>query len=231
MEYIDGQTLAQWMADNPEPSLASVRAIVEATRPGPAGPAPARDAAPGPAPGNVMIDGQGTVKLGPHHRPTWPGWTRCTAAPPPTSCPARCSTRPPNTCSARAARSTCSHCRRHLLGGQLPTRLDLARAAPRPMCGGCAASPAPPPARPAGLAGRGAGQGLQADAARRQAVISGSSTTCARAGAAVSQPAPAPADRAQPGACSGRPRPGAGPRRAGAGLPARKKAAELLFTG
>ena len=63
MEYIDGQTLAQWMADNPEPSLASVRAIVEQLAQGLQALHRREMLHQDLRPENVMIDGQGTVKL------------------------------------------------------------------------------------------------------------------------------------------------------------------------
>jgi serine/threonine protein kinase len=63
LEYIDGQTLAQWMADNPEPSLASVRAIVEQLAQGLQALHRREMLHQDLRPENVMIDGQGTVKL------------------------------------------------------------------------------------------------------------------------------------------------------------------------
>jgi serine/threonine protein kinase len=63
MEYIDGQTLAQWMADNPEPSLASVRAIVEQLAQGLQALHRREMLHQDLRPENVMIDGQGTAKL------------------------------------------------------------------------------------------------------------------------------------------------------------------------
>lgn len=63
LEYIEGQTLAQWMADNPEPSLASVRAIVEQLAQGLQALHRREMLHQDLRPENVMIDGQGTVKL------------------------------------------------------------------------------------------------------------------------------------------------------------------------
>ena len=48
-EFVDGQTLTQWMIDNPRPDLETVRGIVEQIAKGPAGVPPAGDAASGPA--------------------------------------------------------------------------------------------------------------------------------------------------------------------------------------
>jgi len=63
MEYVDGQTLAQWMVDHPQPDLDSVRAIVEQLAKG-------LQALHGKEmlhqdlrPENVMIDRAGTVKI------------------------------------------------------------------------------------------------------------------------------------------------------------------------
>ena len=51
LEYVDGQTLTQWMTDHPRPDLGSVRRIVEQVAEGAAGLSPQGNAAPGPAPG------------------------------------------------------------------------------------------------------------------------------------------------------------------------------------
>jgi serine/threonine protein phosphatase PrpC len=63
MEYVDGQTLAQWMTDHPRPTLDSVRSIVEQLAKG-------LQALHGKEmlhqdirPENVMIDRSGTVKI------------------------------------------------------------------------------------------------------------------------------------------------------------------------
>ena len=50
-EFIDGQTLTQWMIDNPTPELETVRGIVEQIAKGLAGLSPQGNAAPGPAAG------------------------------------------------------------------------------------------------------------------------------------------------------------------------------------
>ena len=49
MEYIEGQTLAQWMIDHPKPDLETVRGIVEQIAKGLQRLPPPGDAAPGHA--------------------------------------------------------------------------------------------------------------------------------------------------------------------------------------
>ena len=62
-EYIDGQTLTQWMIDNPKPSLETVRGIVEQIAKGLRAfhrkEMPHQDIRPD----NIMIDATGTVKI------------------------------------------------------------------------------------------------------------------------------------------------------------------------
>ena len=116
----------------PEPSLASVRTIVE-HRPGPAG-LHRRRCCAGPAPENVMIDGRGTVKLidlATVHvaglrrdaglRRRRPGARRAAVRGP--GIPARPVWRQPASDLFSLAVVTY-----RMLGGQLPYRLDLARA-------------------------------------------------------------------------------------------------------
>jgi len=63
MEYIDGQTLAQWMVDHPRPSLDSVRAIVSQLARGLQALHGREMLHQDLRPENVMIDRLGTVKL------------------------------------------------------------------------------------------------------------------------------------------------------------------------
>ncbi|WP_210396788.1 bifunctional protein-serine/threonine kinase/phosphatase [Motiliproteus sediminis] len=62
-EYIDGQTLRQWMIDNPEPELETVRGIVEQIARGLQALHRAEIIHQDLRPDNVMIDASGTVKL------------------------------------------------------------------------------------------------------------------------------------------------------------------------
>lgn len=63
MEYIDGQTLAQWMVDHPQPALDSVRAIVAQLAQGLQALHRREMVHQDLRPENVMIDQHGTVKL------------------------------------------------------------------------------------------------------------------------------------------------------------------------
>ena len=63
MEYIDGQTLAQWMVDHPQPSLNSVRGIVSQLASGLQALHGREMLHQDLRPENVMIDRHGTVKL------------------------------------------------------------------------------------------------------------------------------------------------------------------------
>ncbi|AMM25776.1 bifunctional protein-serine/threonine kinase/phosphatase [Variovorax sp. PAMC 28711] len=63
MEYVDGQTLAQWMVDHPAPSLDSVRAIVAQLASGLQALHGREMLHQDLRPENVMIDGTGTVKI------------------------------------------------------------------------------------------------------------------------------------------------------------------------
>jgi serine/threonine protein phosphatase PrpC len=63
MEFIDGQTLAQWMRDNPRPPLDSVRSIIEQLAQGLQALHRREMLHQDLRPENVMIDPQGTVKL------------------------------------------------------------------------------------------------------------------------------------------------------------------------
>jgi serine/threonine protein phosphatase PrpC len=63
MEFIDGQTLAQWMRDNPRPPLDSVRSIIEQLAQGLQALHRREMLHQDLRPENVMIDLQGTVKL------------------------------------------------------------------------------------------------------------------------------------------------------------------------
>lgn len=63
MEYVDGQTLAQWMVDHPRPSLDSVRAIVEQLARGLQALHGREMLHQDLRPENVMIDRSGTVKI------------------------------------------------------------------------------------------------------------------------------------------------------------------------
>ena len=62
-EYIEGQTLAQWMIDNPKPDLAAVRGIVEQIAKGLQAFHRLEMVHQDLKPDNVMIDGNGTVKI------------------------------------------------------------------------------------------------------------------------------------------------------------------------
>lgn len=63
MEYIDGQTLAQWMVDHPQPSLDSVRTLVSQLAQGLQALHGREMLHQDLRPENVMIDRHGTVKL------------------------------------------------------------------------------------------------------------------------------------------------------------------------
>jgi serine/threonine protein phosphatase PrpC len=63
MEYIDGQTLAQWRVDNPRPALDSVRALVEQLAQGLQALHRREMLHQDLRPENVMIDQHGTLKL------------------------------------------------------------------------------------------------------------------------------------------------------------------------
>lgn len=62
-EYIEGQTLAQWMADNPRPALEAVRAIVEQVAKGLRAFHRLEMLHQDLRPGNIMIDSAGTAKI------------------------------------------------------------------------------------------------------------------------------------------------------------------------
>jgi serine/threonine protein phosphatase PrpC len=62
-EYIDGQTLAQWMLDNPRPELETVRGIVEQIAKGVTAFHRLEMLHQDLRPANVMIDRRGTVKI------------------------------------------------------------------------------------------------------------------------------------------------------------------------
>jgi serine/threonine protein kinase len=62
-EYVKGQTLAQWMIDNPHPDLASIRAIVEQIARGLRAFHRLEMLHQDLRPANIMIDGSGTVKI------------------------------------------------------------------------------------------------------------------------------------------------------------------------
>jgi serine/threonine protein phosphatase PrpC len=62
-EYIEGQTLAQWMIDNPKPDLASVRGLVEQIAKGLQAFHRLEMVHQDLKPDNIMIDGTGTVKI------------------------------------------------------------------------------------------------------------------------------------------------------------------------
>jgi len=62
-EYIEGQTLAQWMIDNPKPDLASVRGIVEQIAKGLQAFHRLEMVHQDLKPDNIMIDSTGTVKI------------------------------------------------------------------------------------------------------------------------------------------------------------------------
>ena len=63
MEYIDGQTLAQWMRDNPKPALETVRGIVEQIAKGLQAFHRMEMLHQDLRPDNIMIDGTGTAKI------------------------------------------------------------------------------------------------------------------------------------------------------------------------
>jgi serine/threonine protein kinase/serine/threonine protein phosphatase PrpC len=62
-EFVDGQTLTQWMIDNPEPSLETVRGIVEQVANGLQAFHRLEMLHQDIRPDNIMIDGTGTVKI------------------------------------------------------------------------------------------------------------------------------------------------------------------------
>ncbi|WP_153145927.1 bifunctional protein-serine/threonine kinase/phosphatase [Dechloromonas sp. H13] len=62
-EYIEGQTLTQWMIDNPKPDLATVRAILEQVSKGLQAFHRLEMIHQDLKPDNIMIDGTGTVKI------------------------------------------------------------------------------------------------------------------------------------------------------------------------
>lgn len=62
-EYIEGQTLAQWMVDNPEPDIETVRGIIEQIAKGLQGFHRQEMLHQDLRPNNVMIDNDGTVKI------------------------------------------------------------------------------------------------------------------------------------------------------------------------
>lgn len=62
-EYIEGQTLAQWMTDNPKPSLEAVRDIIDQTANGLQALHRQEMLHQDLRPNNIMIDKMGTVKL------------------------------------------------------------------------------------------------------------------------------------------------------------------------
>jgi serine/threonine protein phosphatase PrpC len=63
MEFVDGQTLAQWMIDNPKPELETVRRIVEQTARGLQAFHRMEMLHQDLRPANIMIDKTGTVKI------------------------------------------------------------------------------------------------------------------------------------------------------------------------
>ena len=63
MEFVDGQTLTQWMFDNPKPALDTVRAIVEQVAKGLRAFHRMEMLHQDLRPDNIMIDGTGTVKI------------------------------------------------------------------------------------------------------------------------------------------------------------------------
>ena len=62
-EYIEGQTLAQWMIDNPKPDLPAVRSIIEQIAKGLQAFHRLEMVHQDLKPDNIMIDGTGTVKI------------------------------------------------------------------------------------------------------------------------------------------------------------------------
>lgn len=62
-EFIDGQTLTQWLIDNPKPDLENVRGIVEQIAKGLLAFHRMEMLHQDLRPGNIMIDGNGTVKI------------------------------------------------------------------------------------------------------------------------------------------------------------------------
>lgn len=62
-EYIEGQTLKQWLVDNPDPSLEVVRGIIEQVARGLQGFHRKEMLHQDLKPDNIMIDGSGTVKI------------------------------------------------------------------------------------------------------------------------------------------------------------------------
>jgi serine/threonine protein kinase len=155
MEYIDGQTLAQWMADNPEPSLASVRAIVEQLAQGLQALHRREMLHQDLRPENVMIDGQGTVKLidlATVHvagLDEMHGYAAADLVPGALQYAAPVPARPGRQPAVRPVLAG----RRHLPDARRAAALRAGprQGARRPMCGGCATSPcatAAPTCRP-----------------------------------------------------------------------------------
>lgn len=62
-EFVDGQTLAQWMIDNPKPDLETVRGIVDQIAKGLQAFHRLEMLHQDLKPDNIMIDGTGTVKI------------------------------------------------------------------------------------------------------------------------------------------------------------------------
>ena len=63
MEYVDGQTLTQWMIDHPQADLESVRVIVEQIAQGLRAMHRLEMVHQDLRPDNIMIDASGTVKI------------------------------------------------------------------------------------------------------------------------------------------------------------------------
>jgi hypothetical protein len=74
MEYVDGQTLAQWMVDHPRPSLDSVRASSTQLASGLQALHGKEMLHQDVRPENVMIDRTGTVRSSTSRRPMWRAW-------------------------------------------------------------------------------------------------------------------------------------------------------------
>ena len=76
MEFVDGQTLTQWMIDNPKPDLETVRGIVEQIARGLRAFHRMEMLHQDLRPENIMIDKTGTVKIIDFGSTGSPAWSR-----------------------------------------------------------------------------------------------------------------------------------------------------------
>ena len=102
-EYVEGQTLAQWMLDHPKPDLETVRRLVEQVAAGLQAFHRHEMLHQDLRPENIMIDRDGTAKIIDFGSARVAGSTRCRGRVQPRSCWAPSSTRRPSTSSASRA--------------------------------------------------------------------------------------------------------------------------------